>query len=274
MTDVLRITALDSVMDLTVEAPAKSGFPHAVARAWSRCTAAAPTAAPTAASAAASAAASTAPTSATATPLTVSAPDPATEEATHLTLQLLTQEITRRLVESQTGRLLMFHAGAVSHPTTGASLVFVAPGGTGKTTLARLLGATYGYVTDETVGIDRSGRIHPYPKPLSLRAVPRQAKRETSPDDLGLLHAHPAATAARIVLLSRQPQHEGTPRVEELGTLDAITALIPETSAVHRLPQPLHALADLLARTGPVLRLHYREAEDLLPLAADLIGAP
>lgn len=41
------------------------------------------------------------------------------------------------LISTQTGRLLMFHAGAVAHPVIGRSLVFIAEGGTGKTTLAR-----------------------------------------------------------------------------------------------------------------------------------------
>ena len=166
----------------------------------------------------------------------------------------------------------MMHAGAVSHPDTGASLVFVAPSGTGKTTLDRLLGRSYGFLTDETVGIDAAGRIHPYPKPLSLVPADGGAKRETSPDDLGLHYAHPSPTVARIILLNRPAGFSGAPRTEELGTLDAISALVPETSALNRLPSPLHTVAALLDRTGPVLRYSYGEAEDLAPIAAELIG--
>lgn len=55
-----------------------------------------------------------------------------------------------------------------------------------------------------------------------------------------------------------------------MGTLDAIAALIPETSALNRLPRPLHAVADLLERTGPLVRLTYREASDLVPLVSAL----
>lgn len=99
------------------------------------------------------------------------------------------------------------------------------------------------------------------------------AKRETSPSDLGLRDAHTRPTVARIVLLTRPARFSGPPRAEELGTLDAISALVPETSALDRLPGPLHTLAALLDRTGPVLRVSCGEAEDLVPLAAELIGA-
>lgn len=73
----------------------------------------------------------------------------------------------------------------------GASLVYVAPGSTGKTTLSQLLGQRFGYLTDETVGIADDGTIFPYPKPLSVRrpdashlkdGVPRRPRPPTRPD--------------------------------------------------------------------------------------------
>lgn len=187
-------------------------------------------------------------------------------------LQGLTQQVTRALIAAQTGRLLMFHAGAVSHPGTGESLVFVAPGGTGKTTLARALGARYGYLTDETVGIEPgTWRIHPYEKPLSLRTG-EPHKAEVSPDEMGLVSAHDQPRVARVILLRRPTDHATGPDVEELGLLDAVAALLPETSGLVRLERPLHVVAELLEHTGPVLRVSYAEAEELLPLVAELIG--
>jgi hypothetical protein len=154
---------------------------------------------------------------------------------------------------------------------TGRSLVFVAQGGTGKTTLACTLGRHYGYLTDETVGIDADNRILPYPKPLSLRTDAGWPKQETSPDALGLLHAHPGPTVARVIILARDPD-AAEPRVRELGLLDAIQAIGPQSSSLYALPRGLHHLADLIEATGPVLEVTYAEAESLLPLAADLIG--
>lgn len=97
-------------------------------------------------------------------------------------LQRFTQDVTQAAIKAQRGRLFMFHAGAVTSPATGATLAYVAPGGTGKTTLSAVLGRTHGYVTDETVGFTPDGRVLPYEKPLSVR--PKDftgVKVETSP---------------------------------------------------------------------------------------------
>lgn len=258
----LRITALGTVLDLVFPGSTPASFVDAVAHAWSRCLAD-------------RADEPDAQAPQPAGPLTVASPINDTDEAIRAALQRLSQDVTHHLIAARTGRLLMFHAGAVSHPATGSSVVFVAPSGTGKTTLARLLGRTFGYLTDETVGIDpASGRIHPYPKPLSISPDGHRAKVETSPDDLGLVHAHPSPTVSRFVLLSRQPGAAGSPRLAELGTIDAIAALIPETSALNRLPRPLHLLADLLDATGPVVRCTYSEAGDLIPVVSDLMREP
>ncbi|HSN43176.1 MAG TPA: hypothetical protein VLR88_03885, partial [Propionibacteriaceae bacterium] len=180
----LRLSALDSSLEVHFAAPAGQPMFQAAVAAWSRCL-------------------PEQPTSVEAEPLDATLPADGSEEALHHAMQMLTQVITRRLIDAQSGRLWMLHAGAVSHPVTGNSLVFVAPGGTGKTTLARVLGRRYGYLTDETVGFDSTGRIHPYPKPLSLRQKHGGAKLEASPDELGLGHAHPDPTVTRVILLRR-----------------------------------------------------------------------
>lgn len=183
-----------------------------------------------------------------------------------------TQEITRALIGAQAGRLLMLHAGAVSHPETGASVVYVAAGGTGKTTLSRRLGRTLGYLTDETVGIEEAGTILPYTKPLSVRRPSGLGpKDEVSPDSLGLLPAPPRPHAARVVLLDRQPDSI-RPQVDELTFMDALFALTEQTSSLPRLRSPLHRLGSLIDTCGPVLRLRYAEAADIEHQLSQLVG--
>jgi hypothetical protein len=191
------------------------------------------------------------------------------------TMTSLTQVITHKLIDRRRGELLMLHAGAVCNPRTGVSFAYAAPGGTGKTTLSRLLGAEYGYLTDETVGIEpHSWRIHPYPKPLSLR-TPQGGlpKRECGPDELGLLTPHPDPQLATLAILRRSSGHDAA-TVTRLDLFDAITMLVPETSSLSRLPRPLHLLAALEEAIDGIWLIEYAEAEQVLGWARERLGAP
>ncbi|EAP99594.1 hypothetical protein JNB_05460 [Janibacter sp. HTCC2649] len=175
-------------------------------------------------------------------------------------MMLTTQQVTKNLIQARAGDLLMFHAGAVSDPETGRSLVYIARGGTGKTTLSRLLGKRLGYLTDESVGIDAAGVIHPYPKPLSVRrAQTPKLKDEVSPDALGLLPAPKISHVSRLVLLDRQPGLASAD-LTDVPFMDAVMAIVEQSSALPELPRPLQRLAELIDEIGPVTRLRYSEA--------------
>ena len=184
-----------------------------------------------------------------------------------------TQRITGALITAQAGRLLMLHAGALCHPDTGASFVYVAPGGTGKTTLSRALGREFAYLTDETVGITEDRRILPYPKPLTLRRPSGgRAKVEHAPDDLGLLEPRADPWVAGVVLIRRDPSMVGV-SVEPLDLADALLLLAPEASSLARLERPLHRIAELGQATEGFRLVRYAEAADLAELVRDTVGA-
>lgn len=188
-------------------------------------------------------------------------------------LQQFTQAVTTAAITAQTGRLLMLHAGAVTDPGTGAALAYIAPGGTGKTTLSRVLGRTHGYVTDETVGIAADGSLVPYEKPLSVRPHPwAGVKHETSPDALGLARVHPDAHIGRLALLRREDDLTA-PVLEEVSTLDAIVLLAPESSSLSALPRPLQHVAALLDRLPSTLVVRYAEADAVRPALLDALAA-
>ena len=134
-------------------------------------------------------------------------------------LTVLTQEVTRAAISAQSGRQLMFHAGALSNLETGATVAYVAPGGTGKTTITTTLGRGRGYITDETVAVTRSGEIAPYPKPLSVRRAPA-GKDEVAPRDLGLQPAGARPWLASLLVVRRDRAHVGEPSVRDVGLLD------------------------------------------------------
>lgn len=136
------------------------------------------------------------------------------------------------------------------------------------------MGTQYGYLTDETVGVDHQHQILPYPKPLSIRVPGQRHKVETPPDDLGLLPAKRPASVARILLLDRSDSYPEEPAVKPTELFDAMMALVAQTSALSALHAGLHQLADLIEATGGVLTVHYREAKSLEPLVAELIGEP
>ena len=127
------------------------------------------------------------------------------------------------------------------------------------------------YVSDETVGIRRDGTITPYLKPLSTRRPDWTGTKDEQPPGAAGLTA-PAAPPwiAGVVVLRREADHPGPPRVEELDLLDAVLALTPESSGFMRTDGPLQWLADVLERTGGARRVVYAEAAHLEPLAAQI----
>lgn len=188
-------------------------------------------------------------------------------------LQRLTQSVTFAAIRARSGELLMLHAAALADPATGATVGFVAPGNTGKTTLCRTLGPSRAYVTDETLGVRRDGTITPYLKPLSTRRPDWMGvKDEQAPGSLGLRPPQVTPWLAGLVLLRRDPEHLGPPEVEAFGLLDAVMALVPESSAFMSTDRPLQWLADVLDRTGGARRVRYAEVQDLEPLASEMLG--
>ena len=188
-------------------------------------------------------------------------------------LQVLTQRITVSAIDASRGRHLMLHAACLGDPATGAAAAFVAPGGTGKTTLVQTLGPGRWYVTDETTVVLDDGTVRPYPKPLSVRRRPDSPfKNETAPSSVGLQRVEGDVHLAALCLLDRDDGHVGPPRVETLSTLDGLVALVPQTSHLPELPRPLQRVAALCESLGGLHRVTYRESADMAGVVDSLVG--
>lgn len=186
---------------------------------------------------------------------------------------MLSTRITLAAIEHRKSELIMLHACGVAD-SEGRVAAFVGPSGRGKTTLASKLGREWGYVTDETVGIDRDGRVLPYRKPLSMidpEAVGAD-KIQVSADEIGLLPLPdvPLAISA-VVLIDRRPGH-GAPLVTDVPLIDALVQLIPEMSYLPQLERPLQRVAALIERVGGIRKVSYRESDHLVPLLSSLVG--
>ncbi|BCW59993.1 hypothetical protein [Arthrobacter sp. StoSoilB20] len=183
----------------------------------------------------------------------------------------LSTHTTLAAIEAQRGTLLMLHAAGIADDS-GHVLAFIGPSGRGKTTLARELGAVYGYVTDETVGIDLDGTVHPYRKPLSVIQPGEIYKAQVAPSDLELkgLPARPLQLAG-LVLLSRVQEIIAKADVTDVGLCEALAALVPEASYLADLDKPLQTIAKHVDRCGAIQRLTYTDAVQVLPVISKLM---
>lgn len=176
-----------------------------------------------------------------------------------------------RAIEASAGRRLMFHAAGLAD-SAGRVLGLVAASGTGKTTLARELGrAGFGYVTDETLAVGRDGVVLTYPKPLFfVDSTDTGGKTQHGPDELGLAIAPANLFLHRLVLLERTPNSSAPPSLTAVPMMEALLDLIPQTSALSRLEEPLQLLCRTVGRCG-AFRLRYAEAATTVELLHELL---
>ncbi|MFG6279489.1 ATP-binding protein [Microbacterium sp. 5K110] len=183
-------------------------------------------------------------------------------------LAALSSAVTMAAIEARRGDLWMLHAAGVAGPDGGV-VVLVGESGAGKTTAVRTLARTAGYVSDETVGIDASGTVLPYRKPLSVITEGVSHKVQRSPDELAL-GALPAAELhlSRLILLARRPGSSDA-RLVPVPTSEAIAELAGQSSALVQLRHPVRTMVELIDRTGGALRAEYGEVGDLAALLRD-----
>lgn len=183
---------------------------------------------------------------------------------------MLTSEVTLGAIDGLKGEAVMLHAAAVALDD-GRVVGFVGPSGRGKTTAAQALGSTYTYVTDETLAIRPGGDVVAYPKPLSFGRRPDH-KAHQSASELGLRAApRDGLRLGALVLLDRRPGID-RPYIESVSVAEALPQLIPETSFLASLENPLSTLAEVVLSTGGVRRVVYTEAETLPPLVEEILG--
>ncbi|WP_343871217.1 hypothetical protein [Agromyces bracchium] len=155
----------------------------------------------------------------------------------------------------------------------GRVVAFVGPSGRGKTTLSATLGAHFGYVSDETVAVDRDLTVHAYRKPLS-KVRSNGPKEQVAPRRAGLMDLPVAPLRlAALVLLDRQPD-VSAPELTRVPVIDAIAELVPQLSYVTDFEAPLQRLAALCDAVGGVWRVTYGEAATVVPLIPELFSAP
>lgn len=192
-------------------------------------------------------------------PFEISDPDP----------YAVSRALTLASIRRRRGTAVMLHAAGLAQGCRAVALV--GPSGTGKSTAARTLGQHFGYLTDETFTIEADDRVSPYPKPVSIITDPEQpfAKTESSPAELGLREVSEAAYLHAVVVLERDAAHV-TPELVPLSVVDAVLAVIKESSSQPLLERSLHRLASLVSSGGGPYLLRYSEIGESVGLIRDL----
>lgn len=194
-----------------------------------------------------------------------------TEDAAALSA-LSTDVTIKALAHRRHDPVWMLHAAGLA-TDDGRVVVLSAASGTGKTTAARHLSKRYAYVSDETIGIDDTGRVVPYRKPLSIIEQDAAPKAQVALSSIGGAHALPGELrVAKIVVIDRSPEGPEAPEIEPLDIADALALLGPQTSYLSDGPTPLQRIAVLLAATGGAVRLRYREVAGIDGIIDDLLA--
>lgn len=191
------------------------------------------------------------------------------EQSDARALERLSTDVTLAAISQQRSKLLLFHAGGVA--SGDQAIAFVGPSGRGKTTLMAALGQQYGYITDETMGVDENLTVYPYRKPLSIIRGPGP-KVQVSPQELGLRDLPPTSLRlAALVILDRDPETDEI-QIERMPFAEAVTDLITEMSYLFDSATPMQRLASLAEDVGGVLRLTYSEAKHLVDIVPALLS--
>ena len=186
----------------------------------------------------------------------------------------LTPLITTRAITERASSLLLMHACVLADPDSGAAVVLVGPSGAGKTTVARTLGKSFGYVTDECAAIRDGHTVVSFPKPLSLvTGEVSGVKDQASPSSLGLVEPPVDPRVVAVLYLDRREDAPESPSLEAVPNVPALGLLCPQVSFVGSRPEPLKRIVSLLDAAGGLRRVSYREAADLVDVVGQFVGA-
>lgn len=189
-------------------------------------------------------------------------------------LTSLVSNATLAAIEAAESRWLLVHAATVANPETGECIAFVGPSGAGKTTLSNTLGKHFGYVSDETLGVNlETLEVSAYPKPLLFKRDGRDFKIAVGPDELGLLEAPKSLSLRAVFLLNRIDGVEAA-EVSRIPALSVLERLVPQVSYLARRQNPVQDLVELISVGSGLRVVSYSESEQLVALVRDEFDAP
>lgn len=160
--------------------------------------------------------------------------EPWLEHATFdVALGMLDAQI-RLFVAANAHERIFVHAGVVAQE--GKALLIPGESFSGKTTLVRALveqGATY--YSDEYAVLDDGGRVHPYPRRLSIREPDSRATQERDVAEFGGTAGVDTAEVAAVLVTRYRPGAEWEP--QRLSSGQGVLALLSNTVPARERPR-------------------------------------
>jgi hypothetical protein len=164
-------------------------------------------------------------------------------------LQLFVAEMSRRRV--------FVHAGVVS--LGGRAVLIPGRSFSGKTTLVRelvLAGATY--YSDEYAVLDSRGRVHPFARPLGIRANGSQAQTRCLVEEFGGKRGSRPLPVGLVIVANYRPQGRWRPR--KLTEGEGALALLANAVCARERPQAALATLRRVVANAPVFKSTRGEA--------------
>ncbi len=170
-------------------------------------------------------------------------------------------DVELRLALAQYSRRKLFvHAAVVTWK--GRAIVLPGRSMTGKTTLAgELVRAGATYFSDEYAVIDDTGRVHPFAKPLSVRAPGKTDQVETAVEAFG---GEAGTDPAPIHLVVMSQYRDGARwRPKKLSPGQGVLELMDNTIAARQYPELTLKLLGLAASRATILKGARGEASQI-----------
>jgi hypothetical protein len=157
-------------------------------------------------------------------------------------------------------RVVFVHAGVVG--LNGRAIVFPGRSFSGKSTLvAELVRAGATYYSDEYAVLDTGGRVHPYPRPLSIRESGAGRPTKYPAEVLGGPAGVRPLPVGLVVVSEYRPGARWRPR--RLSAGQGALALLAHTVSARRRPQRALAALRQVVAAAPVLKGARGEAKEV-----------
>lgn len=166
-------------------------------------------------------------------------------------------------------RRLFVHAGVVGW--RGRAILMPGRSHSGKSTLVAALvrsGATY--YSDEYAVLDAAGRVHPYPKPLSLRDRAAGKATRYPAEALGGTVGNRPLPVGLVVVSQYKPDAAWRPRRLSAGR--GVLALLANTVSARRQPASALAMLQRVATHAVTVKGGRGEAKEVAPRLLDYLG--